>query len=76
MSDELAYRRGLRFNWAVCIAWLLPVAVGLYFILKQGLFAAFAVIPAWCACGVIYLFLSFLQRQPAEPRLATTRDSK
>jgi NCS1 family nucleobase:cation symporter-1 len=58
LRDEYAIHRGTGFNIAVMIAWLLPVAVGLYLIFVQGLFAAYAVIPCWFACGVIYLVLS------------------
>lgn len=58
LQDELAHRSGSTFNVAVCVAWLLPVAVGLYLILWQGLFAAYAVIPCWIACGAIYLVLN------------------
>ncbi len=58
LRDEYAVHSGTKINVAVMIAWLLPVAVGLYLILVQGLFAAYAVIPCWIACGVIYLVLS------------------
>ena len=63
LRDEYAALRGKHINEAVLIAWLLPVAVGLYLILGQGLLAAYAVIPCWIACGAIYLGLSkVLQR--------------
>lgn len=58
LADEYANRSGSSFNAAVLIAWLLPVVVGLYLIFWQGLFAAYAVVPCWVACGVIYLLLS------------------
>lgn len=58
LTDEYAYRTGSTVNPAVLVAWLLPVCVGLYLIFWQGLFAAYAVIPAWIACGVTYLLLS------------------
>ena len=58
LESEYAFRSGGTFNMAVLIAWLLPVLVGLYLIFYQGLFAAYAVIPAWLACGVLYLLLS------------------
>jgi NCS1 family nucleobase:cation symporter-1 len=51
-------------NIAVLISWLLPVLVGLYLIFAKGIFAAYAVIPAWLACGVIYLALSKLTQKP------------
>lgn len=58
LNDEYANRTSSSINVAVLIAWLLPVAVGLYCIFAQGLFAAYAVIPAWIACAIIYLVLS------------------
>jgi NCS1 family nucleobase:cation symporter-1 len=58
LSDEYALRTGQAFNFSVLIAWLLPVAVGLYLIFWQGIFAAYAVIPCWIACGLIYLLMS------------------
>jgi NCS1 family nucleobase:cation symporter-1 len=68
MSEDYAQRTGASVNVAVLIAWVLPVAVGLYLIFWQGLFAAYAVIPAWVACGVIYLVLSKVTQQPAAER--------
>lgn len=64
LTDEYARHSGTRINVAVLIAWLLPVVVGLYLIFWQGLFAAYAVIPAWFACGIIYLVLSKLIQKP------------
>ncbi len=79
MADEYASRSGKSFNMAVLIAWLLPVAVGLYLIFRspldayvwgtppdssKSLFAAYAVIPCWLACGLIYLVLSKFSQRP------------
>ena len=64
MLDEYALRRGLAVNLAVLVAWLLPVAVGLYLVFVHGLFAAFAVIPCWFACGLIYMTLSKVIQKP------------
>lgn len=58
LSDEYAERSGSSINVAVLLAWLLPVGAGLYFIFSQGLFAAYAVIPCWIVCAVLYLVLS------------------
>ena len=58
LRDEYAVHSGTQVNMAVLLAWLLPVAVGMYLIFAQGLFAAYAVIPCWIACGVLYLVLS------------------
>ncbi len=71
MKDEYAIHSGTKFNVAVMIAWLLPVAVGLYLIVWQQLFAAYAVIPCWIACGVLYIALSKLtQRSNGSPNAA------
>lgn len=64
LADDYALRTGSTVNTAVLIAWLLPVSVGLYLIFWQELFAAYAVIPAWIACGVIYLALSKVTQKP------------
>ena len=64
LRDEYAIHAGSSVNTAAMIAWLLPVAVGLYLIFAQGLFAAYAVVPCWIACGVIYLVLSKFVQQP------------
>ncbi len=64
LNDEYAARTGSSFNVAVIIAWLLPVAAGLYLIFAKGIFAAYAVIPAWFACGAIYLVLSKVMQKP------------
>ncbi len=72
LSDEYAHQTGSAFNVAVLIAWGLPVAVGLYLIFMHDIFAAYAVIPAWIACGVIYLLLSKVTQQTAlEPATAS-----
>ncbi len=64
LADEYAARTGASINLAVLISWLLPVAVGLYLIFVQGVFAAYAVVPAWIACGIIYLLLSKATQKP------------
>jgi NCS1 family nucleobase:cation symporter-1 len=58
LNAEYAMKTESSVNYAVLIAWLLPVAAGLYFIFVKGLFAAYAVIPCWFACGILYLVLS------------------
>src|SRR5690606_25009041 len=42
LADEYAARTGTKVRLVVLIAWLLPVAVGLYLIFWHGLFAAYA----------------------------------
>ncbi|MCA9139492.1 MAG: hypothetical protein KDB00_22115 [Planctomycetales bacterium] len=68
LRDEYATHSGAQVNIAVLVAWLLPVAVGLYLIIALGVFAAYAVIPCWIACAVLYLGLSkFTQSAGPEP---------
>ena len=64
LVPEYADRTKSSINPAVLIAWLFPVSVGLYMIFWQGLFAAYAVVPAWIVCGAIYLALSKVIQRP------------
>lgn len=67
LQDEYAIHGKTQINIAVIVAWLLPVAVGLYLILMRDIFAAYAVIPCWIACGFLYLVLSkFTQNSGAQ----------
>lgn len=77
LRDEYALHKGLQINLAVLVAWLLPVAVGLYLIMVETslfpdkLFAAYAVIPCWLACGLLYLALSkFTQKETTTDQTA------
>ncbi len=65
LRDEYAHATESSFHPAVLIAWLLPVAVGLYLIFAVGIFAAYLVVPCWIACGVLYLGLSKLTQKGA-----------
>ncbi|TWU28632.1 hypothetical protein [Bythopirellula polymerisocia] len=65
LREEYAIHSGMQVSIAVMIAWLLPVAVGLYLIFQHGLFAAYAVIPCWFACGMLYLVLSKITQDSA-----------
>ncbi|QDU54808.1 purine-cytosine permease family protein [Aeoliella mucimassa] len=77
LTDEYAMHSKSSFNAAVLIAWVLPVAVGLYLIFnpveEKRIFAAYLVIPCWLVCGVLYLVLSkFMQRPvPSYDQLAS-----
>ena len=42
LADEYAFRKNIGINVAVLFAWLVPVAVGLYLIFWQEVFAAYA----------------------------------
>ncbi|MCA9262417.1 MAG: hypothetical protein KDA60_01155 [Planctomycetales bacterium] len=68
-ADEYAAKTGVVVNGAVLLAWVLPVVVGLYFIFARGLFAAYAVIPCWVACGLIYFVLSLFTQRPVTQKL-------
>ncbi len=70
LQDEHALRSGVSVNMAVLVAWLLPVAVGMYFIFWEDLFPPYAVIPAWFACGVIYLLFSKMIQKPTVDPMA------
>ncbi|MEL7498421.1 MAG: hypothetical protein AAFN77_12485 [Planctomycetota bacterium] len=60
MTEEHAHQTGSFVSWPVLVSWLLPVSVGLYLIFAQGLFAAYAVVPCWVACGAMYLVTSMI----------------
>lgn len=64
LQEDYAEHSGIKINVAVLIAWVLPVSVGLYLILIQGFYAAYAVIPCWAACGLLYLVLSKFTQKP------------
>ncbi len=64
LQEEYAAHRGVKINVAVLVAWLLPVSVGLYLIFAKEFYAAYAVVPCWVACGVIYLALSKFTQKP------------
>lgn len=70
LKSEYAKETGSTINLAVMIAWLLPVAVGLYLILfdknlffEEKIFAAYAVIPCWIASGLLYVVLSLMTQR-------------
>lgn len=57
-THDYAIAHKTSFNTAVALAWLIPVAVGLFMIFGQGLFAAYAVIPCWIASAVLYVIFA------------------
>lgn len=53
-----AEKSGTQFNWAVMLAWLISVG-GFYLLSVQfDIFLSFVTLPAWLACGLLYLFIS------------------
>jgi NCS1 family nucleobase:cation symporter-1 len=62
-TQDYADKKESGFNMAVLLAWVLPVALGLYFIFgDQKLFAAYAVIPCWIASSLLYVIIMKLQK--------------
>ena len=61
-TQDYADKKGAAFNVAVLLAWLLPVALGLYFIFAKDLFPAYAVIPCWIASSLLYVIIMKLQK--------------
>ena len=66
LRDEYAKRTNSPVNFAVLVAWVLPVLVGLYLIYWQGVFAAYCVVPAWIVCGALYLVMSMLTQSKSQ----------
>lgn len=54
------YQFGGTVNVAALFAWLLPVAIALYFIQFKGVAAWFFPLPCWIGCGLLYLFFTRL----------------
>ena len=74
LTNDYAAKSGNPVNFAVLVAWLLPVTAGLYLVFVHGIFAAFAVIPSWACCGLLYLILSkLLQNQHSANRNEANR---
>ncbi len=61
-TQDFANVKGASFNMSVLLAWVIPVALGLYFIFGKGLFPAYAVIPCWIGSSLLYvLFMKILK---------------
>ncbi len=55
---DYAEQRGVNFNMAVLLAWLISSG-GFYLLsVSQGIFLSFLTLPAWLSCGVLFLLLS------------------
>ena len=52
---EYAIRTGTTFNWAVLLAWLFPVAAGLWCYFRLGINSFMLPLPCWLATGACYL---------------------
>jgi NCS1 family nucleobase:cation symporter-1 len=62
---EYAARTGRSFNLAVLLAWAVPVLGALYFYRVHGVNAFFLPLPAWLACGVLYILFTKWLNRPA-----------
>ena len=60
IHEDPAVAKKTTFNVAVLLAWVIPMAAGLWLIFKQGVFAAYLVIPAWIISGILYIIFAKL----------------
>jgi NCS1 family nucleobase:cation symporter-1 len=61
-TQDYADEKGASFNTAVLLAWVIPVALGMYFIFSKGVFPAYAVIPCWIASSLLYVVIMKIQK--------------
>ena len=54
---------GHGFSKSVLLAWLLPVGVSVYLIFAHGITTWYFPLPAWIACGVLFLLFSRMRGQ-------------
>ncbi len=60
IATDPAARSGSSFNFAVLLAWLLPVGTGLYLHRSHDVFASFLPLPCAIATGLLYIVFSKL----------------
>jgi purine-cytosine permease-like protein len=58
LIPNYAEYRGIPFNLAVLLAWLLSMVVFYTISARQGIFLSFFTLPAWITCGALYLLIS------------------
>jgi purine-cytosine permease-like protein len=58
IATNYAERTGTKFNIVVLLAWLIPVVVAMWFYTSRGVSPFFLPLPAWIACGLLYVALS------------------
>ena len=64
IRKNYAEQSGISFNIAVLLAWGISFGVFYFISVSQGVFLSFLTLPAWLACGVLFLVLSkYLQKQ-------------
>ncbi len=62
--QNYAEKAGINFNVSVLLAWLISMAVFYSISAFGGVFLSFLTLPAWLACGALYLIFSkFLQKE-------------
>lgn len=62
IEQDPAAHHGWSFNVNVLIAWLVPVAVGMYAYQAHDVFASYLPLPCAVACGLLYILLSKMNR--------------
>ena len=58
IATEPAASGKMKFNLAVLLAWVIPVAIALAIANAQNIPAFFLPLPCWLACGVLYILFS------------------
>jgi nucleobase:cation symporter-1, NCS1 family len=64
IATEPATKSGSSFNLAVLLAWVIPVAVGMWIYRTQNVNSFFLPLPCWFACGVLYIIFSKILNRP------------
>ncbi len=64
IPTDPAAKAGLQFNFAVLLAWIIPVGIGLYLYKFHGVFASYLPLPCSIACGILYIVFSKLRATP------------
>jgi NCS1 family nucleobase:cation symporter-1 len=72
LATDYAEKTGGTFNLAVLLAWLIPVAVGMWFYQVKSVPAFFLPLPAWVGSGLLYIVLAKMlnKRVPAPQSVA------
>ena len=61
IATDPALKSGSSFNFAVLLAWLVPVAIAMYTHIYHDVFASYLPLPTSIACGVLYIVLSMIR---------------
>jgi len=68
LTPAWAAATGKHFNVAALLAWVIPVGIGAYFYLRQGVFASFLTLPVYLLTAVLFVGLSKLFQRPMAVR--------